>query len=83
MEPDITKDDMVFTKANTLYAKSYGRSLMAAYCDSYKSDFILMGLPALPSTDIIDADLHSTLEQFTLTDSVTDASCLVIDTNQL
>ncbi|RCH89519.1 Folliculin-interacting protein 1, partial [Rhizopus stolonifer] len=82
MEPDITKDDMVFTKANTLYAKSYGRSLMAAYCDSYKSDFILMGLPALPSTDIIDADLHSTLEQFTLTDSVTDASCLVIDTNQ-
>ncbi|KAG0742932.1 hypothetical protein G6F62_004513 [Rhizopus arrhizus] len=82
MEPDITQEDTADTKTDRLYAKSYGRSLMASYCDNYKSDFVLMGLPALPSTSVIDADLHSTLEQFTLTDSVLEASCLVIDTNQ-
>ncbi|ORE22065.1 hypothetical protein BCV71DRAFT_241318 [Rhizopus microsporus] len=83
MEPDITQENMVNIKADRLYAKSYGRSLMASYCDTYKSDFVLMGLPTLPATSMIDADLHGALEQFTLTDSVSEASCLVIDTNQL
>ncbi|KAI9274227.1 folliculin-interacting protein middle domain-containing protein [Sporodiniella umbellata] len=82
MEPDITQEEAVSAKPSRLYAKSYGRSLMATYCSTYKSDFVLMGLPVLPSTQVIDNDLHSTLEQFTLTDSVTDASCLVIDSNQ-
>ncbi|GAN11073.1 hypothetical protein MAM1_0464d10628 [Mucor ambiguus] len=69
------------TRIDRLYAKSYGRSLMASYCDTYKSDFALMGIPTLPPTSVLDADLRSTLEQFTLSDSVLEASCLVIDTN--
>ncbi|KAG1446555.1 hypothetical protein G6F56_009531 [Rhizopus delemar] len=80
MEPDITQEEP--TKSDRLYAKSYGRSLMATFCESYRSDFVLMGLSTLPSTAVIDADLHSTLEQFTLSDSISEASCLVIDTNQ-
>ncbi|CAO3703733.1 unnamed protein product [Rhizopus stolonifer] len=80
MEPDITQEEP--TKTDRLYAKSYGRSLMATFCESYRSDFVLMGLSTLPSTAVIDADLHSTLEQFTLSDSISEASCLVIDTNQ-
>ncbi|KAI9282210.1 folliculin-interacting protein middle domain-containing protein [Sporodiniella umbellata] len=81
IEPDITQDEP--TKTDTLFAKSYGRSLMASYCDTYRSDFVLMGLSTLPPTAIIEKDLSSTLEQFTLTDAVSQASCLVIDTNQL
>lgn len=69
------------TRIDRLYAKSYGRSLMASYCDTYKSDFALMGIPTLPPTSVLDADLRSTLEQFTLSDSVLEASCLIIDTN--
>lgn len=71
------------TRIDRLYAKSYGRSLMASYCDTYKSDFVLMGIPTLPPTSVLDADLRSTLEQFTLSDSVLEASCLIIDTNNL
>ena len=71
------------TRIDRLYAKSYGRSLMASYCDTYKSDFALMGIPTLPPTSVLDADLRSTLEQFTLSDSVLEASCLIIDTNNL
>ncbi|CEP09566.1 hypothetical protein [Parasitella parasitica] len=69
------------TRIDRLYAKSYGRSLMASYCDAYKSDFVLMGIPTLPPTSVLDSDLHSTLEQFTLSDSIFEASCLTIDTN--
>ncbi|KAI9365325.1 folliculin-interacting protein middle domain-containing protein [Pilaira anomala] len=86
MEPDITQesnDASSKTKIDHLFAKSYGRSLMVSYCDTYKSDFVLMGIPTLPSTATLDADLKSTLEQFTLSDSVSEASCLVIDTNNL
>ncbi|KAI8974284.1 folliculin-interacting protein middle domain-containing protein [Pilobolus umbonatus] len=88
MEPDITQADDEERNSNQmridrLYAKSYGRSLMASYCDTYKSDFVLMGIPTLPSTSVLDADLKSTLDQFSLTDSVSEASCLVIDTNSL
>lgn len=71
------------TRIDRLYAKSYGRSLMASYCDTYKSDFVLMGIPTLPPTSVLDADLRSTLEQFMLSDSVFEASCLIIDTNNL
>lgn len=91
MEPDITQQQPKSDESNDipshttridrLYAKSYGRSLMASYCDTFKSDFVLMGVPTLPSTSVLDADLRSLLEQFTLSDSVSEASCLIIDTN--
>lgn len=93
MEPDITQQQPKSDESNDipshttridrLYAKSYGRSLMASYCDTFKSDFVLMGVPTLPSTSVLDADLRSLLEQFTLSDSVFEASCLIIDTNNL
>ncbi|CAG8795982.1 6893_t:CDS:2, partial [Racocetra persica] len=36
-----------FLSADELFVKSYGRSLMAGYCEKYMSDFVLMGLPKL------------------------------------
>ncbi|RCH79672.1 hypothetical protein CU098_006942 [Rhizopus stolonifer] len=92
MEPDIThyqqraNSDTIIPshiKTDRLFAKSYGRSLMGSYSDTYKSDFVLLGIPTLPPTTILDADLRSTLDQFTLSDSVNEASCLVIDANNL
>jgi hypothetical protein len=83
MEPDITKvneDGIPTTRVDRLYAKSYGRSLMASYSERYKSDFALMGVAVLPSINVIENDLNNMLEQFALTDAVTEASCLVIDT---
>jgi hypothetical protein len=53
---------------------------MASYSERYKSDFALMGVAVLPSINVIENDLNNMLEQFALTDAVTEASCLVIDT---
>ena len=95
MEPDITaipiseqETDVKsiipsHIKVDCLFSKSYGRSLMASYSDTYKSDFVLLGIPTLPPLSVLDADLKSTLEQFTLSDSVYESSCLVIDANNL
>ncbi|KAI8331613.1 folliculin-interacting protein middle domain-containing protein [Choanephora cucurbitarum] len=91
MEPDITAipiseqetDVKSIIPSHCLFSKSYGRSLMASYSDTYKSDFVLLGVPTLPPLSVLDADLKSTLEQFTLSDSVYESSCLVIDANNL
>ncbi|KAI9013355.1 folliculin-interacting protein middle domain-containing protein [Phycomyces nitens] len=84
MEPDITqvKDNGIPTDpADRLYAKSYGRSLMASYCEGYKSDFVLMGMPNTLSDVQLEQDMKMTLQQFSLSDSVTESACLVIDTS--
>ncbi|KAI7862076.1 folliculin-interacting protein middle domain-containing protein [Spinellus fusiger] len=83
MEPDITqiKDSGIPTdSADRLYAKSYGRSLMASYCDGYKSDFVLMGMPNNLSNAQLERDMQKTLQQFAMSDAMTESSCLVIDT---
>lgn len=87
MEPDITKPYPHHSiipshqRIDRLYAKSYGRSLMASYHNTYKSDFVLMGIPTLPPTSVLNADLKSMLDPFMLSDAVTEASCLIIDAN--
>ncbi|OAD66439.1 hypothetical protein PHYBLDRAFT_183874 [Phycomyces blakesleeanus NRRL 1555(-)] len=86
MEPDITqvKDNGIPTDpADRLYAKSYGRSLMASYCEGYKSDFVLMGMPNTLSDTQLEQDMKMTLQQFSLSDSVSESACLVIDTSLL
>ena len=87
MIPDITQvqEEGASTteRADTLYSKSYGRSLMATYCEAYKPDFVLMGVPTDTFAHQVEADLKNMLQQFTLSDGVTDAACLIIDTNKL
>ena len=86
MTPDITQireDGIPTDSAHHLFAKSYGRSLMGTYCDTYKSDFVLMGVSNNSSfLNRLEADLKNTLPQFALTDEVTEAACLVIDTEK-
>ncbi|KAH8550640.1 folliculin-interacting protein middle domain-containing protein [Umbelopsis sp. PMI_123] len=84
MEPDITlaKDTGVpSAAADELFAKSYGRSLMVGYCNSYKSDFVLMGLPNNSFIDALESDMRDTLTQYSLTNDTSEAVCIVIDTN--
>ncbi|CAG8514472.1 13641_t:CDS:2 [Racocetra fulgida] len=51
-----------FLSADELFVKSYGRSLMAGYCDKYMSDFVLMGLPKLDEfQDSLAVDLKNSL----------------------
>ncbi|KAI8370554.1 folliculin-interacting protein middle domain-containing protein [Radiomyces spectabilis] len=86
MEPDITamKETGVPTgAADRLYAKSYGRSLMASYCENYKSDFVLMGVRNRLSTEALETDTKNTLRQFALTDAITKATCILINTDTL
>ncbi|KAI9278908.1 folliculin-interacting protein middle domain-containing protein [Phascolomyces articulosus] len=85
MTPDITQireDGIPTDPAHHLFAKSYGRSLMGAYCDTYKSDFVLLGVSNNSFIDRLEADMKNTLPQFALTDEVTEAACLVIDTEK-
>ncbi|KAG2182199.1 hypothetical protein INT43_007126, partial [Umbelopsis isabellina] len=84
MEPDITQTKeygMPSAPADKLFAKSYGRSLMAGYCSSYKSDFVLMGLPNNSFIDALESDMQETLTQYSLSNATTEAVCVVIDTN--
>ncbi|CAO3663201.1 unnamed protein product [Umbelopsis ramanniana] len=84
MEPDITltkETGVPSAAADELFAKSYGRSLMAGYCNSYKSDFVLMGLPNNSFIDALESDMRDTLTQYSLTNDTTEAVCIVIDTN--
>jgi hypothetical protein len=84
MEPDITQakeHGMPSAPVDQLFAKSYGRSLMAGYCNSYKSDFVLMGLPNNSFIDALESDMQETLTQYSLSNATTEAVCVVIDTN--
>lgn len=65
MVPDITqvKDYGVPAEpADQLFAKSYGRSLMVGYCEQYKPDFVLMGLPNTAFLDHLESDLKDSLQ---------------------
>ncbi|RUS27488.1 folliculin-interacting protein middle domain-containing protein [Jimgerdemannia flammicorona] len=84
MIPDITqvKDTGVpAERADQLFAKSYGRSLMVGYCEQYKSDFVLMGLPGTTFVDHLESDLKESLQVSAHSDSVTQSVCILADTN--
>ncbi|CAG8486464.1 8183_t:CDS:10 [Funneliformis caledonium] len=49
-------------RADELFLKSYGRSLMVGCCDTYMSDFVLMGLPKLGEfQESLESDLRNSL----------------------
>ncbi|KAJ3052646.1 Folliculin-interacting protein 2 [Rhizophlyctis rosea] len=54
--PDANKDQD--DKSGRLSKASYGRSLLAGWCEHYGPDFALMGLPSLPPTDHMRSDLE-------------------------
>ncbi|CAG8472074.1 481_t:CDS:10 [Ambispora leptoticha] len=71
-------------RADELYVKSYGRSLMVGLCDSYMSDFVLMGLPRFDFQDLLETDLKDSVQQFSLPDEpVTRSFCILGNLNNL
>ncbi|CAG8526792.1 7028_t:CDS:10 [Ambispora gerdemannii] len=73
-----TKTKSSSYRADQLYVKSYGRSLMVGLCDSYMSDFVLMGLPCFDFQDSLETDLKDSVQQFSLPDEpVTRSFCIL------
>ncbi|CAG8502100.1 25966_t:CDS:10 [Dentiscutata erythropus] len=73
-------------KADELFVKSYGRSLMAGYCEKYMSDFVLMGLPNLDEfQDSLETDLKNSLrmQPFSSQDPVSKSVCILGQLNTL
>ncbi|KAJ3044217.1 Folliculin-interacting protein 1 [Rhizophlyctis rosea] len=50
--------DLIGSSSGQLSKTSYGRSLLAGWCDQYGPDFALMGLPRLPPSDHFRSDLE-------------------------
>ncbi|CAG8585020.1 2221_t:CDS:10 [Diversispora eburnea] len=65
--------------SDQLFAKSYGRSLMVGCCDTYMSDFVLMGLPKYDFQESLEADLKESLKMqpFSLQDPVSRSVCIL------
>ncbi|OZJ04588.1 hypothetical protein BZG36_02760 [Bifiguratus adelaidae] len=80
--PDTAADELP-APADSLWMKSFGRSLMVGYCKQYHPDFVLMGIPQLSSLGNLEEDLNCSLKQEgSLMDSVTEAACILADTNK-
>ncbi|CAI2172611.1 6237_t:CDS:10 [Funneliformis geosporum] len=61
-ENDETSSEKLPYRADELFVKSYGRSLMVGCCDTYMSDFVLMGLPKLGEfQESLESDLRNSL----------------------
>ncbi|KAF9434182.1 Folliculin-interacting protein 1, partial [Entomortierella beljakovae] len=69
--------------ADVLFCKSYGRSLMAPYCDRYMSDFALMGVPKFDFQDFMETDMKDTIRHFEIQEKISVAVCIVADTNTM
>ncbi|KAF9354903.1 Folliculin-interacting protein 1 [Mortierella sp. AD094] len=69
--------------ADVLFCKSYGRSLMAPYCDRYMSDFALMGVPKFDFQHFMETDMRDTLRHFEIQERIATAVCIVADTNTM
>ncbi|KAG0234688.1 Folliculin-interacting protein 1 [Actinomortierella wolfii] len=67
--------------ADTLFCKSYGRSLMATYCDHYLPDFALMGVPRCDFLDPMEADMKDMMRHFEIQERITSTVCIVADAN--
>ncbi|KAF9429572.1 Folliculin-interacting protein 1 [Podila epigama] len=67
--------------ADVLFCKSYGRSLMAPYCDHYMPDFALMGVPKCDFLDPMEADMRDTMRHFEISERVSSTVCIVADAN--
>ncbi|KAG0259286.1 Folliculin-interacting protein 1, partial [Linnemannia exigua] len=69
--------------ANVLFCKSYGRSLMAPYCDRYMSDFALMGVPKFDFQHFMETDMRDTMRHFEIQERVSSTVCIVADANTM
>ncbi|KAG0363464.1 Folliculin-interacting protein 1 [Gamsiella multidivaricata] len=69
--------------ADVLFCKSYGRSLMAPYCDRYMSDFALMGVPKFDFQHFMETDMRDTMRHFEIQERVSSTVCIVADTNTM
>ncbi|KAG0001592.1 Folliculin-interacting protein 1, partial [Entomortierella chlamydospora] len=69
--------------ADVLFCKSYGRSLMAPYCDRYMSDFALMGVPKFDFQHFMETDMRDTLRHFEIQERIAMSVCIVADTNTM
>ncbi|KAF9397539.1 Folliculin-interacting protein 1, partial [Mortierella sp. AD011] len=69
--------------ADVLFCKSYGRSLMAPYCDRYMSDFALMGVPKFDFQHFMETDMRDTLRHFEIQERIATSVCIVADTNTM
>ncbi|KAF9208852.1 Folliculin-interacting protein 1 [Haplosporangium sp. Z 27] len=69
--------------ADVLFCKSYGRSLMAPYCDHYMSDFALMGVPKFDFQHFMETDMRDTLRHFEIQEKIGMTVCIVADTNTM
>ncbi|CAJ0645815.1 13625_t:CDS:10 [Entrophospora sp. SA101] len=72
-------DTKLLYRADRLFVKSYGRSLMVGHCKNYMSDFVLMGIPNLDDQDLLllETDLKDSLQQFSLQFTVTKTICIL------
>ncbi|KAF9905675.1 Folliculin-interacting protein 1, partial [Lobosporangium transversale] len=69
--------------ADVLFCKSYGRSLMAPYCDRYMSDFALMGVPKFDFQHFMETDMRDTMRHFEIQERIASTVCIVADTNTM
>ncbi|KAF9935404.1 Folliculin-interacting protein 1 [Linnemannia zychae] len=69
--------------ADMLFCKSYGRSLMAPYCDRYMSDFALMGVPKFDFQHFMETDMRDMMRHFEIQERVSSAVCIVADANTM
>ncbi|KAG0293750.1 Folliculin-interacting protein 1 [Linnemannia gamsii] len=69
--------------ADVLFCKSYGRSLMAPYCDKYMSDFALMGVPKFDFQHFMETDMRDTMRHFEIQERVASTVCIVADANTM
>ncbi|KAF9906582.1 Folliculin-interacting protein 1 [Linnemannia zychae] len=78
---DVLEDKVL--PADVLFCKSYGRSLMAPYCDRYMSDFALMGVPKFDFQHFMETDMRDTMRHFEIQERVTSTVCIVADANTM
>ncbi|KAF9393249.1 Folliculin-interacting protein 1 [Podila verticillata] len=79
--PTTTAMEEKILPADVLFCKSYGRSLMAPYCDHYMPDFALMGVPKCDFLDPMEADMRDTMRHFEISERVASTVCIVADAN--
>ncbi|CAG8557495.1 2959_t:CDS:10 [Acaulospora morrowiae] len=81
-DPSLNREDdtsKIPHRADRLFAKSYGRSLMVGHCDKYMPDFVLMGLPQYDFQDALETDLKDSLQMqpFSSQDPVSRSICIL------
>ncbi|KJE91826.1 hypothetical protein CAOG_02906 [Capsaspora owczarzaki ATCC 30864] len=65
----------------SLFRWNLGRSLFAGLCESYVSDFVLVGVPRNNFQKQLAADMRLAIECSVIDEPVAEAVCLIADTN--